>query len=227
MRIICPTYWYPQHATDTQATYVHDINRHLVRRGHSVTVVTPGDPSHAAGLTLRRRRGRPVPARAAARSDLWPGGPEPGELAGQVRPAWPSWPTTWRRSIGPSWRRRARAGADVIHAHWAIPTGPAAVHGRPAARRAQRHHDARRRRLRESGAGVRLSDPLVCPSGAAMDPAPRRRADRDHRGLPAARACEPARPAESIRLVFNGTDLRRFSPARRNGSRRIRGSART
>ena len=41
MRIICPTYWYPQHATDTQATYVHDINRHLARRGHSVTVVTP------------------------------------------------------------------------------------------------------------------------------------------------------------------------------------------
>src|SRR5829696_10522028 len=45
LRIVCPTYWYPLHAADTQATYVHDINRHLVRRGHSVTVVTPGDPS--------------------------------------------------------------------------------------------------------------------------------------------------------------------------------------
>src|SRR5215211_470586 len=45
LRIICPTYWYPQHATDTQATYVHDINRHLARRGHSVTVVTPGNQS--------------------------------------------------------------------------------------------------------------------------------------------------------------------------------------
>src|SRR5437867_5961775 len=45
LRIICPTYWYPQHATDTQATYVHDINRHLARRGHSVTVVTPGNAS--------------------------------------------------------------------------------------------------------------------------------------------------------------------------------------
>src|SRR5918993_3187759 len=45
LRIVCPTYWYPQHATDTQATYVHDINRHLVRRGHSVTVVTPGHRS--------------------------------------------------------------------------------------------------------------------------------------------------------------------------------------
>src|ERR687898_488016 len=45
LRIICPTYWYPQHASDTQATYVHDINRHLVRRGHAVTVVTPGQRS--------------------------------------------------------------------------------------------------------------------------------------------------------------------------------------
>ncbi|MGH7499056.1 MAG: glycosyltransferase family 4 protein, partial [Gemmatimonadales bacterium] len=45
LRIVCPTYWYPQHASDTQATYVHDINRHLVRRGHSVTVVTPGTSS--------------------------------------------------------------------------------------------------------------------------------------------------------------------------------------
>src|SRR2546428_3658006 len=45
LRIVCPTYWYPQHAADTQAAYVHDINRHLVRRGHSVRVVTPGDPA--------------------------------------------------------------------------------------------------------------------------------------------------------------------------------------
>src|SRR5205809_4975129 len=52
LRIICPTYWYPQHATDTQATYVHDINRHLVRRGHSVTVVTPGDPSRPTSDTF-------------------------------------------------------------------------------------------------------------------------------------------------------------------------------
>src|SRR3954453_754930 len=48
LRIICPTYWYPQHATDTQATYVHDINRHLARRGHQVTVVTPGNATMPA-----------------------------------------------------------------------------------------------------------------------------------------------------------------------------------
>src|SRR4051794_5977952 len=48
MRIICPTYWYPKHATDTQATYVHDINRHLALRGHQVTVVTPGNATMPA-----------------------------------------------------------------------------------------------------------------------------------------------------------------------------------
>ena len=51
LRIICPTYWYPQHATDTQATYVHDINRHLARRGHRVTVVTPGNAIDAGRRT--------------------------------------------------------------------------------------------------------------------------------------------------------------------------------
>ena len=60
--------------------------------------------------------------------------------------------------------------------------------GRAEARPAERDHDARRRRVRESGAGLRFPDPLVRPAGAALDPAPRRRADRDHRGLPAARA---------------------------------------
>ena len=47
-RILCPTYWYPSSATDTHATYVHDINRHLVRRGHRVVVVTPQTPKSAA-----------------------------------------------------------------------------------------------------------------------------------------------------------------------------------
>ena len=44
LRILCPTYWYPSYADDTQAIYVHDINRHLVRLGHRVFVVTPGRP---------------------------------------------------------------------------------------------------------------------------------------------------------------------------------------
>jgi len=54
LRVVCPTFWYPQSASDTQATYVHDINRHLVCRGHSVTVVTPGaKPSDEATKLVR------------------------------------------------------------------------------------------------------------------------------------------------------------------------------
>src|SRR6476646_7836814 len=45
LRIICPTFCNDPAATDTQATYVHDINRHLALRGHAVTVVTPGNSS--------------------------------------------------------------------------------------------------------------------------------------------------------------------------------------
>ena len=61
--------------------------------------------------------------------------------------------------------------------------------GRAEARPAQRHHHARRRRLRESRAGLRFSHSLVRASRAPLDAEPCRRADRDHRGLP------PARPA--------------------------------
>src|SRR5438132_12746522 len=48
LRILCPTYWYPSHAADTNAVYVHDINRHLVRRGHQVRVITPRGQGSAA-----------------------------------------------------------------------------------------------------------------------------------------------------------------------------------
>jgi hypothetical protein len=59
LRIICPTYWYPNSATDMRAIYVHDINRHLVQRGHSVCVITPAGPGVALkevldGVEIRR-----------------------------------------------------------------------------------------------------------------------------------------------------------------------------
>ena len=81
LRIVCPTYWYPQHATDTQATYVHDINRHLVRRGHQVTVVTPGDRSLPAADSFDGVDVVRFPHGAAVRPHLRPGGPEPGQPA--------------------------------------------------------------------------------------------------------------------------------------------------
>ena len=126
MRIICPTYWYPQHVRDTQATYVHDINRHLVRRGHVVTVVTPGDPSLPReevfdGVKIVR----------------FPFEPPPDLTYGRVAQSQVSWIGRFARLVVMAHYLEAQyraildeareKGADVVHAHWAIPTGPAAV----------------------------------------------------------------------------------------------------
>ncbi len=126
LRIICPTYWYPQHATDTQATYVHDINRHLVRRGHMVTVVTPGAPSMPQrdtfdGVQIVRFPLELPPdltyGRVAQSHVRWL-----GKLARLAVMA--QYLEAQHRAILAEAREN---GADVIHAHWAIPTGPAAV----------------------------------------------------------------------------------------------------
>jgi glycosyltransferase involved in cell wall biosynthesis len=215
LRIICPTYWYPQHANDTQATYVHDINRHLVRRGHSVTVVTPGDPS-------------------LARSDMFDGVKivrfplelPPDLTYGRVAQSRVSWLGKFARVVVMAHYMEAQHrailaevrenGGDVIHAHWAIPTGPAAVlaarklqlpsvitmHGGDVYVNPEQGYDfptrwyvrpALRWTLRHAGALTAITDDC-----------------RRH-------ALRAGAPAEHIRLVFNGTDLRRFSPEE-NGS---------
>ncbi|HUR95727.1 MAG TPA: glycosyltransferase, partial [Gemmatimonadales bacterium] len=126
LRIICPTYWYPQHATDTQATYVHDINRHLALRGHAVTVVTPGNSSlppvdsfdgvkvvrFPLELPVDLTYGRVAQSRVNLVGKLARVAVMAHYLEAQYRAT---------LAVG-----RAQ-GADVVHAHWAIPTGPAAV----------------------------------------------------------------------------------------------------
>jgi glycosyltransferase involved in cell wall biosynthesis len=215
LRIICPTYWYPQHATDTQATYVHDINRHLVRRGHSVTVVTPG--------------GRSLPS-----SDLFDGvrivrfqlDLPPDLTYGRVAQSRVTWLDRFSRLavmaryLAAQYRAimaEAREnGADVVHAHWAIPTGPAAVmaakrlqvpsvitmHGGDVYVNPEQGYDFPTRwyvrpilhwTLRQAGALTAITEDC-----------------RQH-------ALRAGAPAENVRLVFNGTDLRRFSPGK-NGS---------
>jgi glycogen(starch) synthase len=216
LRIICPTYWYPQHASDTQATYVHDINRHLVRRGHSVTVVTPGDPSLARedkfdGVSIVRFP-LDLPAdltygRVAQSRVTWLGKFARLAVMGNYLEA------QYRAILA-----EARASqVDVIHAHWAIPTGPAAVmaarklgvpsiitmHGGDVYVNPEQGYDfptrwyvrpALRWTLRHAGALTAITEDC-----------------RQH-------ALRAGAPADRIRLVFNGTDLRRFSPAE-NGSR--------
>jgi glycogen(starch) synthase len=217
LRIICPTYWYPQHATDTQATYVHDINRHLVRRGHSVTVVTPGTPSLAREEIFDGVRIVRFPLELPA--DL---------TYGRVAQSQVSWLGKFARLAVMAHYLEAQHRAilsqarevqpDVVHAHWAIPTGPAAVraarklgvpsiitmHGGDVYVNPEQGYDfptrwyvrpALRWTLRHASALTAITEDC-----------------RQH-------ALRAGAPADRIRLVFNGTDLRRFSP-RENGDRR-------
>lgn len=211
LRIICPTYWYPQHAADTQATYVHDINRHLVRRGHRVTVVTPGSPAMAASESfdgvdvVRFPMELPVDLTygrvAQSRVEFW------GKLA-RVAVMAHYLEAQYRATLAAVRDR----GADVIHAHWAIPTGPAAVHA------------ARRLRL-PSVITMHGGDVYVNPSQGYDFPTrwyvrPALRWTLRHAAALTAitedcrqHALRAGAPDRSVHLVFNGTDLRRFSPA--------------
>ena len=211
LRIICPTYWYPQHASDTQATYVHDINRHLVRRGHSVTVVTPGN-------------------RSLPRRDFFDGVKIvrfplelPDDLTyGKVAQSRVSWLGRFARVaiMARYMKAQHRAvvseamehGCDVVHAHWAIPTGPAAVM-------------AARKLKVPSVITMHGGDVYVNPEQGYDFPTrwyvrPALRWTLQHAGALTAitedcrqHALRAGAPPEHIRLVFNGSDLRRFSPA--------------
>jgi glycosyltransferase involved in cell wall biosynthesis len=210
LRIICPTYWYPQHATDTQATYVHDINRHLARRGHRVTVVTPGNSTMPArdsfdGVdVVRFPMELPVDLTygrvAQTRVNLMGKVARLAVMAHYLEAQFRSTLAVGREH-----------GADVIHAHWAIPTGPAAVsaarrlglpsvitmHGGDVYVNPEQGYDfptrwyvrpALRWTLRKAGALTAITEDC-----------------RQH-------ALRAGAPTRSMHLVFNGTDLRRFSP---------------
>ena len=187
LRIICPTYWYPQHATDTQATYVHDINRHLARRGHDVTVVTPGnstmpDVDNFDGVKVVR-----FPLELPADLTYGRVAQSRVNVAGKVARL-----AVMAHYLEAQYRTTlnvAKAqGADVIHAHWAIPTGPAAV-------------KAAQKLGLPSVITMHGGDVYVNPEqgydfptrwyvrpGPAVDPQSRGRPHRDHRRLPPARA---------------------------------------
>src|SRR4051795_2178186 len=216
LHIVCPTYWYPQHADDTQATYVHDINRHLVRRGHRVTVVTPGHPSLAPreifdGVEVIRFAMELPPDLtygkvAQSRVSLL------GKFARLAVMAHYT-EAQYRTTVNVARERKA----SVIHAHWAIPTGPPAVLA------------ARRLRV-PSVITMHGGDVYVNPEQGYDFPTrwyvrPPLRWTLRHAGALTAitedcrqHALRAGAPAERIRLVFNGTDLRRFSPPE-NGNR--------
>jgi glycosyltransferase involved in cell wall biosynthesis len=208
---MCPTFWYPQSASDTQATYVHDINRHLVYRGHSVTVVTPGNPSAPTTAVFDGVEVVRFPMRFPA--DLTYGHVAqtrvgPIGKVGRLITITHYLELQYRATLALARARKA----NVIHAHWAIPTGPAAVrvaqrlgipcvitmHGGDVYVNPEQGYDfptrwyvrpALRWTLQRAGALTAITEDC-----------------RQH-------ALRAGAPAEAIRLVFNGTDLRRFSPA--------------
>ena len=125
-RVLCPTYWYPENSTDIHATYVHDINRHLVERGHKVRVVTPGHP----GLAEREEFDGVEIVRFPMNlpEDLTYGKVAQSKVS--------AWGKLSRLAVMAAYVRGQRAhaikegrdfAATIIHGHWAIPTGPAIV----------------------------------------------------------------------------------------------------
>ena len=216
LRIVCPTYWYPQHATDTQATYVHDINRHLARRGNQVTVVTPGDRSLPAKDTFDGVDVIRFPMELP--SDLTYGRVAQGQVSLLGRFArlavMAHYLEAQYRAILSVARDR---GADVLHAHWAIPTGPSAVL-------------AARRLSVPSVITMHGGDVYVNPEQGYDFPTrwyvrPPLRWTLNHADALTAitedcrqHALRAGAPERRIRLIFNGTDLSRFSPSA-NGNR--------
>ena len=209
-RVVCPTYWYPEHSKDTHATYVHDINRHLVRRGHAVCVVTPGRP----GLVEREEFDGVEVVRFPLRvpDDLTYG------RVAQTRVGLKG-KLTRLAIMGKYLRLQYRATlvearrqhADVVHAHWAIPTGPAAV-------------AAGRRLGIPSVITMHGGDVYVNPEQGYDFPTrwyvrPILRWTLEHAGALTAitddcrhHALRAGAPDDHIRIVLNGADLRRFSP---------------
>ncbi len=211
MRIVCPTYWYPQHADDTQATYVHDINRHLVRRGHQVTVVTPGDRSLPSSDSFDGVDVVRFPMELP--SDLTYGRVAQGQVSMLGRFARLAvmshyMEAQYRAAVSVGRER----GADVLHAHWAIPTGPAAVM-------------AARRLKVPSVITMHGGDVYVNPEQGYDFPTrwyvrPPLKWTLNHVNALTAitedcrqHALRAGAPDQAIRIIFNGTDLRRFSPS--------------
>jgi glycosyltransferase involved in cell wall biosynthesis len=210
LRILCPTYWYPAHAGDTQATYVHDINRHLVRRGHAVRVVTPmtggGTPREEFdGVEVVRFPLQLPPDLTYGKVAQSKVGPfqKLKRLIVMGR-----YLAAQRKS---SFAEGRSFGAQVVHAHWAIPTGPAAVsaarglrapcvitmHGGDVYVNPEQGYDfptrwyvrpILRRTLNQASALTAITDDC-----------------RMH-------ALRAGAPPERVEIILNGADLRRFSP---------------
>jgi glycosyltransferase involved in cell wall biosynthesis len=217
LNVLCPTYWYPSSPKDVRAIYVHDINRHLVRRGHRVCVVTPAAPGAEQreefdGVEVRRfdfELPDDLTYGKVAQSKVSPLGKlkRLTTMAGYLRAQYSAALAAGRE-----------IGADVVHGHWAIPTGPAIVAA------AERLGVPAVITMHGGDVYVNHAEGYDFPTRWYVKPVLRRtlrRADaltaisddcRRH-------ALNAGAFDERIRIIMNGADLRRFSPPAADGPR--------
>jgi glycosyltransferase involved in cell wall biosynthesis len=129
MRILTVATTYPRWEGDSEPSFVHDLNRHLVARGHEVTAVVP----HAANARVSEQVD-------GVRIERFRYAPEPFETLFYDGGAMPKLRNSWRARLAlpgavvAIWRALRRemqhVRPDLVHVHWLVPQGALAV--RPA-----------------------------------------------------------------------------------------------
>ncbi|MGO9633210.1 MAG: glycosyltransferase [Steroidobacteraceae bacterium] len=211
LRILCPTYWYPSYADDTQAIYVHDINRHLVRQGHRVFVVTPGRPGVPERETFDGVEVIRFPFELPESLTYGRVAQSKVTVLARLQRL-----IIMARYLVAQYRHTViegrRLGIQIVHGHWAIPTGPALV---AAARRLKVPSVIT---LHGGDVYVNVAEGYDFPTRWYVKPVLAWTL-RHASALTAisedckVHALNAGADKSSITVVMNGADLRRFSPA--------------
>lgn len=122
MTILSVATTYPRWAGDTERAFVHDLNRHLVKRGHKVVALVPhvpraADEEELDGVRILRFHYAPVSFERV----FGGGGALPNLRASwRARFALPGAVWALKRSIA---RHTAALKPDILHVHWLLPQG--------------------------------------------------------------------------------------------------------
>jgi glycosyltransferase involved in cell wall biosynthesis len=127
VRVVFVTHNYPRWPGDFSGASLAALARALVRRGVSVRVVAPGDDSRERvevdGVIVQR-----VPIANRLSHSVF----DPDSFAVRMlsRRRWGLLVRLWR-TLGAAARREVAGGADLVHAHWWMPSGMAVPSGIP------------------------------------------------------------------------------------------------